>query len=107
MLAAGLLALAIVVEVISTALLPRTNSFTAPGWTSVVVLGYGTALYLLSIVVRTLPVSVTYAIWSGLGTALVAVVGYTLLGESLSWVKVVSLAMIVVGVIGLNLAGTH
>jgi small multidrug resistance pump len=62
---------------------------------------------LLAIVVRTLPVSVTYAVWSGLGTAIVAVIGYALLGEQMSWLKAVSLGMIVVGVIGVNLAGAH
>ncbi|HEY0952179.1 DMT family transporter [Nocardioides sp.] len=48
-----------------------------------------------------------YAIWSGVGTALVAVAGYLFLDEPLGWVKVMSLALIVVGVLGLNLAGSH
>jgi small multidrug resistance pump len=48
-------------------------------------------------------VSVTYAIWSGVGTAFVAVVGYFFLGESMGWVKGLSLGLIVAGVIGLNL----
>jgi len=57
--------------------------------------------------VRQMPVSVAYAVWARAGTALVAVVGLVFLGEHLSWVKAVSLAMIVAGVVGLNLAGAH
>lgn len=107
MLAAGLLALAIAVEVASSALLPKTQGFTAPGWTVVVVAGYAFSIYLLTVVVKEMPVSVAYAIWAGAGTALVAVAGFMFLGESLSWIKLASLAMIVAGVIGLNLTGAH
>jgi small multidrug resistance pump len=106
-LTAVLLALAIVVEVVATALLPRTDGFTSPGWTVLVVGGYASSIWLLTVIVRTLPVSVTYAIWAGAGTALVAVVGLVFLGESFSWVKAASLALIVAGVVGLNLTGAH
>ena len=102
-----LLVVAIAVEVASTALLPRADGFTNPGWTAAVLLGYAVSIGLLAVVVRTVPVSVAYAIWSGLGTALVAVAGYLFLGEPLGWVKVLCLAMVVVGVVGLNLAGSH
>jgi small multidrug resistance pump len=102
-----LLIIAIAIEVVATALLPRTHGFTNLGWSAAVVLGYGAAIWLLAIVVRTMPVSVAYAIWSGLGTALVAVIGVLFLDEQLGWVKALSLAMIVVGVVGLNLAGAH
>lgn len=108
MLAGVLLMVAIAVEVVATALLPKAEGFTNALWSGVVLVGYAVAIWLLTVVVRTMPVSVAYAIWSGVGTALVAVVGYFFLGEQLGWVKVVSLGMIVVGVIGLNLAGaTH
>lgn len=106
-MAALLLAVAIIVEVVSTALLPRTHGFTSPSWTVVVVLGYAVSIGLLAAVVRTIPVSLTYAVWSGAGTALVAVVGLVFLGESLSRMQLASLALIVVGVVGLNLAGSH
>jgi small multidrug resistance pump len=105
--AAVLLAVAIIVEVVSTALLPRTHGFTSPLWTVVVVLGYAVSIGLLAAVVRTIPVSLTYAVWSGAGTALVAVVGLVFLGESLSRMQLASLALIVVGVVGLNVAGSH
>ncbi len=102
-----MLGVAIVVEVAATAVLPRAQGFTNPGWAAVVLAGYGFSIWLLTLVVRELPVTVTYAVWAGAGTALVAVVGLLFLGEPLGWVKAISLAMIVVGVVGLNLAGAH
>jgi small multidrug resistance pump len=107
MLAPLLLTLAIAVEVGATALLPRAQGFTDPRWTAIVLAGYALSLWLLTVVVRTMPVSVAYAIWAGAGTALVALVGWTFLGEPLGMVKVLSLTLIVVGVIGLNLSGAH
>lgn len=102
-----LLAAAIGAEVLATALLPRAQGFTDPLWSGVVVAGYGLSIWLLAIVVRSLSVSVTYAVWAGVGTALIAVIGFVFLGESMSWLKGVSLALIVLGVVGLNLAGAH
>ena len=107
MLAGVLLIVAIAIEVVCTALLPKADGFSNPLWSAVVLLGYGVSIWLLTVIVRTMPVSVAYAIWSGVGTALVAVVGYAFLGEQLGWVKVVSLSMIVAGVVGLNLVGAH
>ena len=102
-LAYALLVVAIGVEVASTAALPRTNGFRDPGWAAAVVAGYALSIWLLSLVVERLPVSVTYAVWSGLGTAAIAVVGVLFLGESLTTVKVIAIALIVVGVVVLNL----
>ena len=101
-----LLMVAIGIEVVATGLLPKTEGFSNPLWSAVVVVGYAVSIWLLALVVRTVPVSVAYALWSGVGTAIVAVVGYLFLNESMGWVKAVSLVMIVVGVVGLNLAGT-
>ena len=69
--------------------------------------GYALSIWLLAVVVRSMPVSMAYAVWSGVGTALVAVVGFAFLGESMSWTKALFLGLIVLGVIGLNLAGAH
>jgi len=102
-----LLAVAIAAEVTSTALLPRTQAFSNLGWTAVVMGLYATSIWLLAIIVKHIPVSVAYAIWAGVGTAAVAVIGWAFLDEGLNTVKIVSLAMIVIGVVGLNLAGTH
>jgi small multidrug resistance pump len=99
--------LAIATEVGATAALPRTESFHHPVWTPAVLLGYAVSIWLLAIVVREVPVSVAYAIWSGMGTALIAVIGVTMLGESWDLTKAAALAMIVVGVVVLNLHGAH
>ncbi|GGR51524.1 small multidrug resistance pump [Nocardioides luteus] len=107
MYAAALLVAAIAIEVVSTALLPRADGFRNLTWSAIVLLGYGTSIWLLSVVVQRMPVSVAYAIWSGLGTALVAAIGVMFLGEHLSAAKAAFLAMIVVGVVGLNLSGAH
>jgi small multidrug resistance pump len=104
--ALAMLIAAISSEVAASALLPRADGFKDPLWSAVVLLGYGLSIWLLAVVVRTLAVSVAYAIWAGLGTAAVAVVGVFFLGESMSWVKGVSLLLIIAGVIGLNLVGT-
>jgi small multidrug resistance pump len=103
--AMALLMLAVGAEVGATAALPRTESFHHPVWTPIVLLGYAVSIWLLALVVRQMPVSVAYAIWAGMGTALIAVVGVVLLGESWDLVKVAALAMIVVGVVVLNLHG--
>ncbi len=105
--AAQLLVVAIAIEVVSTALLPRTAGFTDLWWSVAVLGGYAVSIWLLAVVVRTISVSTAYAVWSGLGTAIVAVIGYLWLGEQMTALKAASLAMIVVGVVGLNLAGAH
>ena len=106
-LAWTLLLAAIGLEVVATAALPRTDSFRDPAWSALVVGGYAASIYLLSVVVRDIPVSITYALWSGLGTAGIVVVGVLVLGESLDWVKVGAIGAILAGVLVLNLHGSH
>lgn len=101
-----LLGIAILAEVVGTLALRASNGFTRLLPTSIVVVGYGIAFLLLSLVLRTIPVSVTYAIWSAAGTAAIALVGMTFLDEPAGAVKILSLALIVVGVLGLNLTGS-
>ncbi|HEX6246972.1 MAG TPA: multidrug efflux SMR transporter [Nocardioidaceae bacterium] len=98
-----LLLLAIAFEVAATSSLPRADGFRDPAWTAAVLVGYAISIWLLAIVVRSIPVSVTYALWSGIGTAAVAVIGVMYLGERLDVVKAVAIALIVVGVVVLNL----
>jgi len=108
MLAAwALLLSAITIEVGATAALPRTNGFREPLWTAAVLGGYAVSIWLLSLVVRSIPVSITYAAWSGLGTAGIAVVGALVLGEQFSVAKGLALLMIIGGVLILNLLGAH
>jgi small multidrug resistance pump len=98
-----LLLLAIATEVGATASLPRADGFRDPLWTAVVLGGYGVSIWLLAVVVRTMPVSVAYALWSGIGTAAIAVIGALWLGERLDLLKAAAIAMIIVGVVVLNL----
>ena len=81
-MAMAVLLLAIGIEVGATAALPRADSFHAR-WTAVVLVGYAVSIWMLAIVVRQVPVSVAYAIWAGLGTAAIAVVGVVRSVESL------------------------
>ncbi|MFP5347396.1 MAG: DMT family transporter [Actinomycetes bacterium] len=103
----ALLLVAIATEVAATSMLPRANGFRDPLWTALVLVGSGVSIWLLAVVVRYLPVSTTYAVWSGLGTAAVAVIGVVWLGESWNWITATALAMIVAGVVLLNLQVAH
>lgn len=103
----GILMAAIAAEVAASAALPRTQGFKDPLWTVLVIGGYAVSIWLLAVVVRHMPVTTAYAIWAGLGTAAVAVVGAVWLGESLNTVKVAALTMIIAGVVLLNLQGAH
>lgn len=97
-----LLGIAIVSEVIATSALKAAEGFTRPLPSLVVVIGYGIAFYCLSLVLRTLPVGVVYAIWSGAGVALIALAGWLLYGQALDLPAVVGMTLIVAGVIVLN-----
>lgn len=103
----SLLLAAIGVEVAASAALPRTESFRDPVWTAVVLAGYAASIWLLALVVKQVPVSIAYAVWAGLGTAGMAVVGALFLDERMDLLKVVALALVVGGVVLLNLAGAH
>jgi small multidrug resistance pump len=100
-----LLALAIAAEVAATLSLRAADGFTKLGPSILVVAGYATSTVLLAMIVRWLPISLTYAIWAAAGTATVAIVGMTLLDEPVSHLKIASIVLIVVGIVGLNLAG--
>ena len=102
-----LLALAIAVEVAATISLRASDGFTKLLPSVIVVIGYATSFYLLSLILRDLSVGTTYAIWAGAGTAAIAVIGIVVLGEPATALKIVSIVLIVAGVIGLNLAGAH
>ena len=101
-----LLMAAIGLEVGATAAIPRTDSFHNLPWSLVVIVGYAAATWLLSVVVKTLPLGVTYATWAGLGTVAVVAIGW-LSGEQMSPVKFLAVAAIVVGVVALNASSAH
>jgi small multidrug resistance pump len=100
-----LLAIAIGAELAATTALKFSDGFTKPGPSIVVAAGYALAFYLLSIVLKTQEVGIVYAIWSGAGLAIIALIGVVFLGESVSIAKIAGLLAILVGVLLLNLAG--
>ena len=102
-----LLAAAIGSEVTATLALKHSDGFTNLLPSVIVVLGYGVSFWLLALVLKHLSVGTTYAIWSAVGTAVIALVGIAAYGEGASLLKLASLGLIIVGVIGLNAAGAH
>jgi small multidrug resistance pump len=97
-----ILGIAIVSEVIATSALKASDGFTRLLPSVIVVVGYGIAFYCLALVLRTLPVGIVYAIWSGVGVALIALVAWLLYGQALDLPAIVGIGLIVAGVIVLN-----
>lgn len=96
------LTLAIMSEVIATSALKASMGFTRPIPSLLVVVGYGVAFYLLSLVLKTLPVGIAYAIWAGLGIVLVTLVGMVAFGEKPDLPAVIGISLIVAGVVTLQ-----
>ena len=104
------LLVAIVGEVIATSALKAANGFTVLVPSLIVIVGYGTAFFFLSLTLRTLPVGIAYAIWSGLGIVLISIVGWVLYGQVLDAPALAGMALIVAGVVVINVfsrAGAH
>jgi small multidrug resistance pump len=98
-----LLALAIVLEVAGTTNMKLSQGFTERLPSVLVFVFYGLSIGALTLSLKRIDVSVAYAVWSGLGTAIIAMVGMSVFGEALTVVKVVALVLIVVGVVMLNM----
>ena len=100
------LAFAILGEVIATSTLKSTGEFTR-FWPSVIVVaGYATAFFLLTLVLRTIPVGIAYAIWSGLGIVLVAAAGAVIHRQIPDLPAVLGMALIILGVVVIQLFST-
>lgn len=102
MLNAFYLGLAILAEVIATSALKTSDGFSRLWPSLITVVAYGIAFFLLSQTLKRMEIGVVYAIWSGAGTAAMALVGYWVFNEQLDTLKVISIGLIVLGVIGLN-----
>ena len=100
------LSIAIVAEVIATSALKASDGFTRLGPSLFVVVGYAVAFYFLSLTLRTMSVGVAYAIWCGAGIVLIALIGWFVLGEKLDVPALVGMALIVAGVVVINLFST-
>lgn len=97
------LGIAIIGEVIATSALKASTGFTRLVPSVTVILGYGVAFYTLSLVLDSIPVGVAYAVWSGLGIVLVTAIAWWLYGQRLDLWGFVGIALIVSGVLVLNL----
>ena len=97
------LAVAIVSEVIATSALKSSESFSRLWPSLLVVVGYISAFYFMSLTLKTMPVGVVYAIWSGVGIALIALIAWVFFGQALDTPAIIGLLLIVVGVVVLSL----
>ncbi len=97
------LLIAIVAEVIGTSALKAADGFTRPAPSILVVIAYGVSFLFLSLTLRTLPVGIAYAVWSGVGVVLVTIVAWFLYQQRLDWPAVLGIGLILTGVLVLNL----
>ena len=97
------LAIAIVAEVIGTSFLKGSEGFTKPVPSVVVVVAYSVAFYFFALVLKTIPVGIAYAIWAGAGVGLIVLAGYLFYGQKLDAPAVIGIALIVAGVVIINL----
>jgi len=97
------LLLAIGFEVVATSALKASESFTRLGPSIIVVVGYAAAFYLLSLPLRTMPVGIVYAIWSGAGIVLISLVGWIAFRQHLDAAALIGIALILAGVAVINL----
>lgn len=97
------LAVAILAEVIATSALKASEEFTKLYPSLIVVVGYSIAFYFMTLVLRTIPIGITYAIWSGLGIILVAIIGIVLYKETPDIPAIIGMGLIISGVAVIHL----
>ncbi|MFD3734840.1 DMT family transporter [Streptomyces sp. NPDC058632] len=102
-----LLAGAIAAEVGATTAMKYSDGFSRLWPSLLTLLGYVVSFTLLAQTLRTLSIGTAYAIWAGVGTAAIAAIGVMFMGEGLTVVKAAGIALIIVGVVVLNLGGAH
>lgn len=98
-----LLAAAILFETIGTTALKASDGFTRLAPSALVVVAYGISFWLLALVLRTIPVGIAYAIWSGLGIVFISGIGYLLFNQRLDAAALIGIALIVAGIGVINL----
>ncbi len=97
------LCVAIIAEVIATSALKSSEGFSKPIASVIVVLGYIIAFYCLSLTLKTIPVGIAYAIWSGVGIVLVTTIAWIVFDQKLDVWGIIGIALIMSGVLVLNL----
>jgi small multidrug resistance pump len=93
---------AIISEIFATTALKTSEQFTKPIPTIITIIGYGLAFYLLSFSLKTIPVGIAYAIWSGVGIVLISLVGYFIFKQHLDLPALIGLTFIILGVVIIN-----
>jgi small multidrug resistance pump len=97
------LGVAIIAEVIATTALRAADGFTQL-WPSIIsIVGYVVAFYFLSLTLRTMPVGIAYALWSGVGIVLISLAGWLLYKQLLDLPAIIGMGLIMAGVIVINL----
>ena len=93
------LAIAIIAEVIATSALKATQGFTVL-WPSVItIIGYAIALFFLSLTMKSIPMGITYAIWSGAGIILISTVGWIVYKQHLDFAALIGLSLMIAGIV--------
>jgi len=96
------LSIAIIAEVIGTSALKASQEFTKLGPSIIAIAGYGASLYFLSLVLKTIPVGIAYAIWSGIGITLITITGAILFKQMPDIPAIIGMTMIMSGVVIIN-----
>ena len=92
------LAIAIIAEVIATSALKASEGFTKVGASTIVIVGYGVAFYFLSLVLKTMPVGIAYAIWAGMGIVLIALISAIIYKQIPDMAAIIGMVLIIAGV---------
>lgn len=97
-----ILGIAIVAETIATSAMKASEGFTRTIPSIIVVVGYAIAFYCLSLTLKSIPVGVAYAIWSGVGIVLISLAGWIIFGQKLDAAAMIGMALIIAGVVIMN-----
>ena len=98
-----ILAIAVLAETIGTSALQASQQFTRIAPSALSIAAYAIAIYLLSMALKFMPVGVAYAIWSGLGIVLIAIIGFVAFGQKLDLPAVAGIGLILAGILVINL----
>ncbi len=102
-----LLILAILFEVAGTIMMKLSEGFTKPFYSIAIFISYIGSLAFLTLTLKFFDISVVYAVWSGVGMAVISIIGLIYFGEKNDIVKLISLILVILGVVGLNMTSKH
>lgn len=96
--------IAIIGEVIGTSALKESEGFTRLWPSAITAIGFAVAFYFLSLTLRTIPIGIAYAVWSGVGIVIISIIGYYYFKQSLDLPALFGIAMIIAGVVIINVS---